>query len=109
MQSISVEDRIVGCFLGGALGDAWGGPFEGAASPVRFEIPARPVLSDDTQLTLATCESILERGCVDPENIASHFVRWFREGRIPGYRIKHSKSNAGSRCWRALGASGKLR
>lgn len=40
------RDQILGCFVGGALGDALGG------IPERKRIS----LSDDTQLTLATCE-----------------------------------------------------
>ena len=84
LVSISAQNRIIGCLLGGALGDAWGGPLEGTADPARFEIPARSALSDDTQLTLATCESIIEHGCSDPEILAAHFVSRFREGRFRG-------------------------
>src|SRR5262249_49827632 len=34
------------------------------------------------QLTLATCEAIVESGDVSAETIATSFVRWFREGRV---------------------------
>lgn len=91
-SSISPQDRILACLLGGALGDAWGGPHEGTPYPVRFEIPKRSSLSDDTQLTLATCESILERRAIDPEHLASHFLTWFREGRIHGIGASTLKS-----------------
>jgi ADP-ribosyl-[dinitrogen reductase] hydrolase len=57
---------------------------EGTADPARFEIPARSALSDDTQLTGATCESIIEHGGIDPEILAAHFVSRFREGRFHG-------------------------
>lgn len=77
LVSISAQNRIIGCLLGGTLGDAWGGPLEGTADPARFEIPARSALSDDTQLTLATCESIIEHGGIDPEILATHFVTGF--------------------------------
>ena len=50
------------CILGGALGDAWGGPWEGSPTRVAFQIPERSSVSDDTELTLATCESIIENG-----------------------------------------------
>jgi ADP-ribosyl-[dinitrogen reductase] hydrolase len=83
-MTIPIRDRALGCILGGALGDAWGGSFEGAPGPVSFAIPQRSVLSDDTQLTLATCESLIERRLVDPENLAAHFLRWFQEKRISG-------------------------
>jgi ADP-ribosylglycohydrolase len=81
---LTFADRALGCILGGAIGDAWGGPFEGMPGPQHFEIPARGKLSDDTGLTLATCESIIEMGHVDPENVAEHFVRWYSTGRIHG-------------------------
>ncbi|MGB2679664.1 MAG: ADP-ribosylglycohydrolase family protein [Candidatus Acidiferrum sp.] len=85
MQSLGkTEDRVFGCLLGGALGDAWGGPFEGCTAPPRFEIPPQSRVSDDTQLTLATCESIIEHGSIDPENLATHLLEWFVKGQISG-------------------------
>ena len=85
MQSSNkLEDQVLGCLLGGALGDAWGGPWEGRVGPVRFEVPSRSEVSDDTQFTLATCESITEHGCVDPERLASRLLEWFVQGRISG-------------------------
>jgi ADP-ribosyl-[dinitrogen reductase] hydrolase len=78
------KDSVLGCLLGGGLGDAWGGSYEGVTRPAVFEIPLKAALSDDTQQTLATCESIVEFGHVDPANLASHFIRWFLAGRIRG-------------------------
>ena len=79
-----MSDRALGCLLGGALGDAWGSAYEGGRGGLPFEIPVHPSLSDDTQLTLSTCESIMETGYVDPENVASHLLRWFQAGRVNG-------------------------
>src|ERR1700746_3939622 len=78
------RSRILGCILGGALGDAWGGPWEGNPGRVAFQIPSRSSVSDDTQLTLATCESIIESGGVHPERLASNFATWFATGRVTG-------------------------
>jgi ADP-ribosyl-[dinitrogen reductase] hydrolase len=78
------EDQAMGCILGGALGDAWGGPWEGRLGPLQFSIPLQSRISDDTQLTLATCESVIEKGSVHPENLAAHFLDWFVHGRITG-------------------------
>jgi hypothetical protein len=74
---LMTKNLALGCLLAGGLDDAWGGPYEGVAGPLVFEVPSRPALSDDAQLTLATCQSIVEFGRVDPENLASHLMRWF--------------------------------
>lgn len=76
--------QILGCLLGGALGDAWGGAWEGHPGPVVFHIPPTSSISDDTQLTLATCESIIENGGIHPERLAAHFATWFATGRVSG-------------------------
>lgn len=78
------KDRILGSILGGALGDAWGGPWEGKRGPVAFQIPSRSSVSDDTQLTLATCESIIESRGIHADRLAAHFATWFTAGRISG-------------------------
>lgn len=54
-----VEDRVLGCLLGGAIGDAIGGPYENRRPPFSVAIDHEWRLSDDTQLTLATCEAIV--------------------------------------------------
>lgn len=86
-------DQFSGCIIGGAIGDAFGGQFEN----VEFEIESEELfiwggikedrkffLSDDTQLTLATCESIIESGKVDPEAISQKFVEWYEKGKLSG-------------------------
>lgn len=60
--------------VAGAIGDILGGISE----------RKRLSLSDDTQLTLATCEALITSSTVDPEAIAVAMLRWFREGRISG-------------------------
>src|SRR5688572_11891772 len=79
-------DAILGCIVGGAIGDAAGASFEG--SPVGC-VPhlVRNLdwrLTDDTQLTLATCEALTESGAPDPACIAASFLRWFRARRLTG-------------------------
>lgn len=104
------EDRIVGCILGGALGDAIGGHFEGMASPGAFYVPACLRISDDTQLTLATCEAITDCGGVNPEWIAASFVNWFRSRRLTGLGASTLKAltelDAGGH-WATVGATGE--
>lgn len=109
-MALGLKARIIGCLLGGVLGDAWGGPFEGSRGPVHFSIPERPVLSDDTQLTIATCESIIERSAVDPESVAAHFLRWFVAGRIRGIgssTLKAMHNLAAGTHWALAGARGE--
>jgi ADP-ribosylglycohydrolase len=104
------ENRILGCLLGGALGDAIGSHFEGGLPQQGFSIPKNLRISDDTQLTIATCEAIIETGRVDPDAVANHFLRWFRQRRISGIGSSTLKSlselDAGGH-WALVGASGE--
>jgi len=82
---LPLNDRILGCIIGGAIGDCVGCPLEGKSGPVDVSIPASSRITDDTQLTLATCEAISDAKGVEPEAIARSFARWFSQGRITGY------------------------
>lgn len=84
MNKDKKDDRILGCIFGGAIGDAFGGPYEGNTSPVRIDENVTWRLSDDTQLTLATCEAIARAKKVDPAAIAERFAEWFQAGRVSG-------------------------
>jgi ADP-ribosyl-[dinitrogen reductase] hydrolase len=81
-----VFDAILGCIVGGAIGDAAGAAFEGApAGPTSLTLTnADWHLTDDTLLTLATCEAIAERGTPDPAQLAATFLSWFRTRRLTG-------------------------
>lgn len=71
--------------MAGALGDAWGSAYEGRVGPIAAPFPERPRLSDDTWLTVATCEAIVRAGGhVDPSGIAESFRAWFEHGRLRG-------------------------
>lgn len=69
-----------------------GAPYEGQAAPVEIDERQPLQITDDTQLTLATCESIAVEGDVDPESIAEHFADWFRAGRFVGLGASTYKS-----------------
>ncbi len=104
-------DRVRGCIIGGAIGDAMGGPFEGKAGPLRFEPHHDWRISDDSQLTLATCESIIEIATVSPDHIAHRFLQWHRARRITG--LGSSTLNAlraldAGLHWALAGAKGEM-
>ncbi len=77
-------DRITGCLLGGAIGDAWGSQFENRVLPFSADVNCDWMLTDDTQLTLATCDAIAATGCVDPERIATAMASELRAGNLVG-------------------------
>jgi ADP-ribosyl-[dinitrogen reductase] hydrolase len=89
-------DRVRGCLLGLAVGDALGAPLEGLSAqqirahygqvddyvdgarawkrkPYRWRMPG--LYSDDTQQALALTDVLLECGRVDPERLADVYVR----------------------------------
>ena len=104
-------DHVRGCIIGGVIGDAMGGPFEGRPGPLRFKEHTAWSISDDSQLTLATCESIIELGKVSPEHIAQQFVHWYRARRITGMGASTLKAlrdlDAGVH-WALAGAKGEM-
>jgi ADP-ribosylglycohydrolase len=110
-DATQLSDRARGCVLGGAIGDAMGGPFEGQPGPLRYREHRDWAISDDSQLTLATCESIIEINKVSPEHIADRFVQWFRARRITGMGSSTLKAlrelDAGLH-WALAGAKGEM-
>jgi len=103
-------ERVVGTLIGGALGDAWGRPFEGSVPRGPIHVPDELVITDDTQLTLATCEAVSETGTVNPAKIAERFLVWFRAGRLRGLGASTLKAlrdlDSGAH-WALSGAKGE--
>lgn len=101
------------CLLAGAVGDAWGGAYEGGPPSCNVgEFPKSAVLSDDTQLTLATCEALtLTQGKADPDRIAQSFRRWFEEGRLTNIgsaTLKALRDLSAGAHWALSGARGEF-
>src|SRR5439155_7556659 len=95
MPHQSRVDRVRGCLLGLAVGDALGAPLEGLSSqqikshygrvrnyvdgvqawkrkPYRWRL--RGLYTDDTQQAMALCDILLEHGRIDPERLAELYL-----------------------------------
>ncbi len=95
MPQLNRIDRVRGCLLGLAIGDALGAPLEGLSAqqvrahygqvddyvdgslawkkkPYRWRMPG--LYTDDTQQALALCDVLLECGRVDPDRLAGLYL-----------------------------------
>jgi len=89
-----------------------GHAYEGRSGPLEAAFPDTPRLSDDTWLTIATCEAIVSaRGRVIPEVIARTFRRWFEAGQLTGLgssTLKALRDLAAGAHWAIAGARGEF-
>ena len=107
-----MKGRFLGCLVGCAVGDALGAPFEGYWE---HQLPGREALlrgfaevegyprgqyTDDTQLTLATVESIVRRRDLVPADIARSIAALWKN---------HSVIGPGGACTSAANAFLKTR
>jgi ADP-ribosyl-[dinitrogen reductase] hydrolase len=91
-----LKSRFVGCLVGCAVGDALGAPFEGYWE---HQLPGRKALlsgfaevegyprgqyTDDTQLTLATVESIVRQRELAPADIARSIASLWKNNSVVG-------------------------
>ena len=88
-----LSERLEACILAGAIGDAWGSSMENESpTDTRTSHPwgepkkEEPLwaITDDTQLTLATCEALDDPLGFSPEVLSAHFVDYFKRGKITG-------------------------
>jgi ADP-ribosylglycohydrolase len=96
LTATHLTDRVLGCVLGGAVGDALGAPFEGLwarsipdasalmAEYAEYEGFPRGQYTDDTQLTIATLKSVVRRRGIDPGDIARSISRLWRSQAVVG-------------------------
>jgi len=80
-------DQFTGCLLGLALGDALGAPHEGGVVErlvwrlIGTTKAGEMRWTDDTQMSLDLAESLVERGRLDPDDIAARFARSYHWSR----------------------------
>lgn len=77
---MGLSNTIKAGLTGGAIAEAYGSPFKGDVISVgdRWKVAA------PTQLTLATCEAVLEDPNLSGETILKRFIYWFQRGRLTG-------------------------
>jgi ADP-ribosylglycohydrolase len=84
--------------------------YEGWKQPLVFSHQFEWRISDDTQLTLATCESISKTQSVDPQSISETFADWHRSARFTGLGVSTYKALS-ELCigghWALVGRSGE--
>ncbi|UMQ42741.1 ADP-ribosylglycohydrolase family protein [Chryseobacterium sp. Y16C] len=89
---MNFQDQFKACIIGGAIGDAWGSSYENEILVNDSEIyywgkkPSKLrkwQITDDTQLTLATCET-LAKGKFHPEALLNTFVDYYKNNKLTG-------------------------
>jgi poly(ADP-ribose) glycohydrolase ARH3 len=114
-------DRARGALLGTFVGDALGMPYEGvppSAVPERLEMRdarlGRGTYTDDTQMTIALAESLLERGGADPDALGHAFLaaydprRGYGGGTRAVLRLIESGTRASEAAVQVFGGEGSL-
>lgn len=92
-MSVALEDRFAGCLLGLAVGDALGAHFEGRSPEGIAQKYLRPQelidrppygelwYTDDTQMMIGVCETLIAHGEIDQEELARRFAENFEPNR----------------------------
>lgn len=110
----SHPNQLLGCFIGGMIGDAVGGIFENNVPNNQGDIAlthAHWQTTDDTQLTLATLESMVAQQGVFPAKIAQRFLKWFQQKRLVGLGSATLQALQGLQVgghWALVGRSGEF-
>lgn len=101
MIGMTKGERFAGCIIGGAIGDALGSGYENKLEEKDdtfyfFEKPKKQLptwqITDDTQLTIATIEAIIEDKEVQPETLVKQFLKYYKQRKLIGLGSSTLKS-----------------
>jgi ADP-ribosylglycohydrolase len=90
---MKISERFEGCIICGAIGDAYGSAYENLKEDDKsiFYLYGKPKelvpkwkITDDTQLTLATCDAIIENKNRTTEAFAKKYLDYFKRRIITG-------------------------
>lgn len=113
-------ERFEGCIIGGAIGDAWGSGFENQLEEEKdtFYLFGKPKIklpnwriTDDTQLTLATIEAMIDDEEVKPESIANQLLKYYKQRKLRGLgasTLKALKELSFGGHWSQVGRRGEF-
>lgn len=114
-----IDEKFEGCILSGAIGDAWGSSYENEISSddsktyylgKKVANPRNWNVTDDTQLTLATCETLSENN-FDPEKLINKFLAYYRNRKLNGVGAATLKAILDTEAgfhWTQIGRSGEF-
>lgn len=81
------EDKYIGCFLGLAVGDAYGAAFEGGPLErllwkcIGHTANGQKRYTDDTQMSIDIAQSFLTNGYINQDHLATAFAKSYRWSR----------------------------
>lgn len=80
-----MNNKMIGCLIGGAIGDALGyeAEFKSYEEIIRDGFHYRGLISDDTQMTLFTIEALLNEN-----DFMNAYSRWYRLKQKTLLRVK---------------------
>lgn len=108
---MDLRERLKGSLICGAIGDAFGAKYEGSKNVNDLNLDSRWYITDDTQLTLATCEAIFQSKEVLPEKVAERFLHWFNRRKLTGLgssTLKALRELQVGGHWALVGRSGEF-
>jgi ADP-ribosylglycohydrolase len=118
---VTKAEKFEGCIIGGAIGDAYGSYFENIEQEeqnVVFYLFGQPEkqeyvwqITDDTQLTLATCDAIIKDKSLNPSTFAKEYLQLFQARKLSGLGSSTLKAlqelNVGGH-WSQVGRRGEF-